>query len=121
MIGKTETTVVLALMALGYGESVDKFEKLKNGMIDYYCDHYQNLALTDDGDFNSPEVYEEIFKTCDELRAVTIRFTKKKEAADIGNINLNAHLKKTSELRKQFFKDFLGDSSQDNKEKILNE
>ena len=48
-------------------------------------------------------MYDEIFQTCDDLRTLTIN----KNSIEKGSINLQKHLKKTSEARRKFLKEMI--------------
>ena len=103
MIGKTEILIATSLLGLGYSESSDYFEDHKNTIINYYCNHYQKIYEADTESINPKEVYDEIFQTCDDLRTLTIN----KNSIEKGSINLQKHLKKTSEARRKFLKEMI--------------
>ena len=69
---KTELILVSTMLAAGYG-TVDT-ESLRTTVIDYHCNHYRVLESVDEGhEFNPPEVYQNIYRTCDQLRQGVVK------------------------------------------------
>ena len=67
---KIEATLVIIGLALAHQPVSDQAKQLRLTIIDHYCQHYKQLEQADDGEFNSPEAYEKIQKTCDDLRKI---------------------------------------------------
>ena len=101
MIGKTETVVAMAILGVGYSESRDYFEDYKNTIVDYYCDHYQKIYEADTEAINPQEIYDEIFQTCADLKVLIMG----KDQAEENTEAFERHLKRTSKLRKRFFRE----------------
>ena len=69
---KTELILVSTMLAAGYG-TVDT-ESLRTTVIDYHCNHYRILESADEGyQFNPPEVYQNIYRTCDQVRQGVVK------------------------------------------------
>tara|TARA_X000000368_G_scaffold374937_1_gene327006 strand:- start:1264 stop:1659 length:396 start_codon:yes stop_codon:yes gene_type:complete len=107
MIGKTETVVAMAILGVGYSESRDYFEDYKNTIVDYYCDHYQKIYEADTEAINPQEIYDEIFQTCADLKALVLG----KDQAEENTASFENHLKRTSKLRKRFYRELSNEYS----------
>ena len=67
----------------------------------YYPDHYQKIYEADTEAINPQELYDEIFQTCADLKALIMG----KDQAEENTEAFERHLKRTSKLRKRFFRE----------------
>jgi hypothetical protein len=67
---KIEAALVIIGLAMAHEPVSQEARQLRTEIIDYYCGHYKQLEQTDDGEFNSSEVYAKIQQTCDNLRKI---------------------------------------------------
>ena len=67
---KLEAAMVAIGLALAHEPVSQEAQQLRTEIIDYYCEHYKQLELADDGEFNPLEIYAKIQQTCDSLRKI---------------------------------------------------
>ena len=64
-----ELAVAITLVATLTATSSDNTRVLRREIVEYHCSHYQQLIEFDDHyEFNPPEVYAEITRTCNALK-----------------------------------------------------